>query len=73
MANSVRPRLVEANQNRKCDEWTAALDKMESLKPRTVVAGSAILQVTQPRMPCYKLQLKFNRVQMKTGTFFSTA
>lgn len=24
-------------------------------------AGSAILQVTQPRMPCYKLQLRFNR------------
>ena len=24
-------------------------------------AGSAILQVTQPRMPCYKLELRFNR------------
>jgi MOSC domain-containing protein YiiM len=23
--------------------------------------GSAILQITQPRMPCYKLQLRFNR------------
>ena len=27
-------------------------------------AGSAILQVTQPRMPCYKLQLRFNRNDM---------
>ena len=37
--NGVHPRLVEANQNQKRDEWLAALDKMESLKPRTVVAG----------------------------------
>ena len=27
-------------------------------------AGSAILQVTQPRMPCYKLELRFNRDDM---------
>ena len=27
-------------------------------------AGSAVLQVTQPRMPCYKLQLRFNRDDM---------
>ena len=27
-------------------------------------AGSAILQITQPRMPCYKLQLRFNRDDM---------
>ena len=27
-------------------------------------AGSAILQVTQPRMPCYKLELRFNRNDM---------
>jgi MOSC domain-containing protein YiiM len=27
-------------------------------------AGSAILQATQPRMPCYKLELKFNRDDM---------
>ena len=27
-------------------------------------AGSSILQVTQPRMPCYKLQLRFNRDDM---------
>jgi MOSC domain-containing protein YiiM len=26
-----------------------------------VKAGSAVLQVTQPRMPCYKLQLRFGR------------
>ena len=37
--NGVHPRLLEANQNQKRDEWLAALDKMESLKPRTVVAG----------------------------------
>jgi hypothetical protein len=37
--NGVHPRLVEANQNQKRDEWLSALDKMESLKPRTVVAG----------------------------------
>jgi hypothetical protein len=33
------PRLVEANQNKKRDEWMSALDKMESSKPRIVVAG----------------------------------
>ena len=37
--NGVHPRLVEANQNQKRDEWLAALDKMESLKSRAVVAG----------------------------------
>ena len=37
--NGVHPRLMEANQNQKRGEWLAALDKMESLKPRTVVAG----------------------------------
>jgi glyoxylase-like metal-dependent hydrolase (beta-lactamase superfamily II) len=37
--NGVHPRLMESNQNQKRDEWLAALDKMESLKPRTVVAG----------------------------------
>jgi glyoxylase-like metal-dependent hydrolase (beta-lactamase superfamily II) len=37
--NGVHPRLMEANQNRKRDEWLAALDKMESLKPRIVIAG----------------------------------
>lgn len=37
--NGVHPRLVESNQNHKNDEWLAALDKMQSLKPRTVVAG----------------------------------
>jgi hypothetical protein len=30
---------VESNQNQKRDEWISALDKMESFKPRTVVAG----------------------------------
>lgn len=29
-----------------------------------VRAGSAILRVTQPRMPCYKLELRFNRDDM---------
>jgi glyoxylase-like metal-dependent hydrolase (beta-lactamase superfamily II) len=37
--NGVHPRLVESNQNHKGDEWLAALQKMESFKPRTVVAG----------------------------------
>ena len=37
--NGVHPRLVESNQNQKRDEWLTALDKMESLKPRIVVAG----------------------------------
>ena len=32
-------RSMEANQNQKRDEWMSALDKMESLKPRIVVAG----------------------------------
>lgn len=37
--NGVHPRLLESNQNQKRDEWLSALEKMESLKPRTVVAG----------------------------------
>ena len=37
--NGVHPRLLEANQNQKRDEWLSALDKMESLKPSAVVAG----------------------------------
>jgi glyoxylase-like metal-dependent hydrolase (beta-lactamase superfamily II) len=37
--NGVHPRLMEANQNQKRDEWMSALHKMESLKPRIVVAG----------------------------------
>lgn len=37
--NSVHPRLVKSHQDHKNDEWLAALDKMQSLKPRTVVAG----------------------------------
>lgn len=37
--NGVHPRLLESNQNQKRDEWLAALNKMESLKPRIVVAG----------------------------------
>jgi glyoxylase-like metal-dependent hydrolase (beta-lactamase superfamily II) len=37
--NGVHPRLVESNQNQKRDEWLSALDKMESLRPRSVVAG----------------------------------
>ena len=37
--NGVHLRLVEANQNQKRDEWLSALEKMESFKPRTVVAG----------------------------------
>jgi glyoxylase-like metal-dependent hydrolase (beta-lactamase superfamily II) len=37
--NGVHPRLMEANQNQKRDEWISALDKIESLKPRIVVTG----------------------------------
>jgi len=37
--NGVHPRLLESNQNQKRDEWLVALDKMQSLKPRIVVAG----------------------------------
>lgn len=41
--------------------------------------GSAILQVTQPRMPCYKLALRFGRADMvkrfwasgRSGVYFS--
>src|SRR5215469_9643852 len=41
--------------------------------------GSAVLQVTQPRMPCYKLALRFNRDDMikrfllsgRSGFYFS--
>ncbi|MBV9503134.1 MAG: MOSC domain-containing protein [Acidobacteriaceae bacterium] len=42
-------------------------------------AGSAILKVTQPRMPCYKLAIRMNRSDMvkrfwasgRSGTYFS--
>jgi len=37
--NGVHPRLLESNQNQKREEWLAALDKMQSLNPRIVVAG----------------------------------
>ena len=37
--NGVHPRLLESNQNQKRGEWLSALDKMESFKPRVVVAG----------------------------------
>jgi len=37
--NGVHLRLVESNQQGKREEWIAALDKMESLKPSAVVAG----------------------------------
>jgi glyoxylase-like metal-dependent hydrolase (beta-lactamase superfamily II) len=37
--NGVHPRLMEANQSHKRDEWISALNKMESLKPRIVIAG----------------------------------
>jgi glyoxylase-like metal-dependent hydrolase (beta-lactamase superfamily II) len=37
--NGVHPRLVESNQNQKREEWISALNKMESLKPNTVIAG----------------------------------
>lgn len=37
--NGVHPRLVESNENHRNDEWRAALDLMQSLKPRIVVAG----------------------------------
>ena len=41
--------------------------------------GSAVLQITQPRMPCYKLELRFNRNDMikrflvsgRSGFYFS--
>lgn len=43
--------------------------------------GSAVLRVTQPRMPCYKLELRFNRDDMikrflvsgRSGFYFSVA
>jgi len=37
--NGVHPRLMEVNQAQKSDEWISALEKMESVKPRIVVAG----------------------------------
>ncbi|HLZ91801.1 MAG TPA: MBL fold metallo-hydrolase [Candidatus Acidoferrum sp.] len=37
--NGIHPRLLESNQNHKNDEWLAALDTMQSLKPLAVVAG----------------------------------
>jgi len=37
--NGVHPRLLESNQNQKGEEWLAALDKMQSLNPRIVIAG----------------------------------
>jgi hypothetical protein len=39
VGNGVQLRLAESNQQGKRQEWTGTLDKMESLKPRAVVAG----------------------------------
>ena len=44
-----------------------------------IQAGSAVLQVSQPRMPCFKLSLRFSRADMvkrfwasgRSGTYFS--
>jgi len=59
----------------------------EGLEERTLCIGdrlrigSAVLQVTQPRMPCYKLNLRFDRDDMikrflasgRSGFYFSVA
>jgi len=37
--NGVHLHLVESPNQQKRQEWIAALDKMESLKPRAVIAG----------------------------------
>src|SRR5271156_533732 len=37
--NGAHPHLAESNQKQKREEWISALNKMESLKPDTVVAG----------------------------------
>ena len=58
---------------------TEGLDEYALCIGDHVRAGSAVLMVTQPRMPCYKLELRFHRDDMikrflksgRTGFYFS--
>ena len=43
---------------------TAGLREDEQCIGDLLRVGSAVLQITQPRMPCYKLELRFNRDDM---------
>ena len=43
---------------------TAGLWEDEQCIGDLLRVGSAVLQITQPRMPCYKLELRFNRDDM---------
>src|SRR5712664_942000 len=69
--NGVHLRLVESNQQGKRQEWIAALDKMESLKPRAVVAGhKRIGNEDSPRIieESRKYIRDFERLAMTTTT-----
>ncbi len=70
--NGVHPRLMEANQNQKRGEWFSALDKMESLQPRVVVAGHKTMKTDHdgPRVIGQTRQyiLDFQELAGKTTT-----
>ncbi len=69
--NGVHPRLVESIENGKLDEWSAALDRLASLEPTTVVAGHK-----DPRRPDDPRAIsetraylaEFQRVAARTGS-----
>jgi hypothetical protein len=53
--NNVHPYLIESNAQTRC-EWIAALDTIESLNPRAVIAGHKKLGKDAKREPlCYLL------------------
>src|SRR5246127_2464893 len=70
--NGVPPQLVETNQNTKRGEWFYALNKMESLKPRVVVAGHKNMKTDHdgPRVIGQTRQyiLDFQELARKTTT-----
>src|ERR1700716_1873845 len=69
--NAVHPHLSESPDQQKRQEWIAALDKMESLKPRAVIAGhKRVGNDDSPRIigETRKYIRDFERLAMQTTT-----
>src|SRR5258708_200419 len=69
--NSVHLHLSESPDQQKRQEWIAALDKMESLKPRAVIAGhKRVGNVDSPKIlgETRKYIRDFERLAMQTTT-----
>ena len=69
--NGVHLHLSESPDQQKRQEWIAALDKMESLKPRAVIAGhKRVGNVDSPKIlgETWKYIRDFERLAMRTTT-----